>query len=849
VAFAPEARDVLARTNVIGALEEASQAAVILSRDRCILWCNRACSDLLRYGSPAELIGRPLSQISRPTEGRPAEWAAQWDRHFEGESWWGEVESFHGDGTLGRLRAGRSPIRDEEGNVVAVLGLAIDPSEELRAKEALEETEERLRAMFRYSSDIAIVFTRSGRIIFVSPSVERITGWKPSDLIGQIGWEFLHPDDVAADMKYVEDALNCGKPITREWRMRRADGSYGWFEQTLTDLSHVPAIGGIIGNFREVTERHDIEEARRESELILRRVVEVTSDAFVGLERDGVITEWNPAAEAMFGVPEREAVGHDIVELIVPQADRRFFRRAFGRVVAGDAARFLQRPFEMTGQSRDGRLFPVEVSVVHVTVGDRSQFRAFVRDIAERKATEARLAHQALTDSLTGLPNRSLLKDRLARAVSRLSRHPGSVAVMFLDLDRFKLVNDGLGHESGDDLLVEVGSRVRAAVRDTDTVARYGGDEFVIVMEEAGTLDDVRAVAARVLSTVGEPITLAGREVRPTVSIGIAMTSDDRGRPDDLVRDADIAMYRAKDRGGHRAEVFESLVDSRTIVRFELERDLRLAIGAGAGAAAAGATRSPGEASAGWLEVYYQPIYSFGTDSGIVGVEALVRWEHPSYGLMSPLEFIPLAEETGLIVPLGELVLECAVRQVVAWRESVHPDLSVSVNVAARQLDDPGLAAAVAKVLADNHLEPAALCLELTETALLRDSAGALETLERLRELGVRLAVDDFGTGYSSLVYLRRYPVQLVKLDRTFVSGVPTSREDAAIVSAVIDLAHALGMQAVAEGVETDEQRSVLAALGCELAQGYLWSPPRPVREMSELLEAHALARKGAATG
>lgn len=822
---------------LLGTLEGVPQPAIVVGPDGAVAWCNQAAAELLHSDGPREIVGRQLVDLSDPSNrSEPAgsdelRWAGQWERLWSGEVCTGQIRTANLDGTHSTLRVICAPARDRDGRVVGVLSLAVDPAGEIRAREALEETEERARALSKYSSDIAMIFSQSGRILCVSPSIERVAGWRQDELVGEDGWAFIHPDDLAADRGEVEVALTEGRTITREWRMRRADGTYGWFEQTLTNLSHVPAIGGIVGNFRDVTERHDADEAREESEVVLRRVIDVTSDAYLGIDHDGTVTEWNRAASEMFGWSESEAVGQELAALIVPAADRAMYRLQFARVARGEADNFLQRPFEMGAVDRGDRHFPVEVSVVHVRIAGQSYFRAFVRDIAERKAAEARLAQQALTDSLTGLPNRTLLRDRLGRAVRRLDRHAGMVAVMFLDLDRFKLVNDGLGHDSGDDLLVAVSQRVQAAVRDTDTVARYGGDEFVVVMEDAGSIDHVRAVAERILDEVFQPIVLAGRELRPCVSVGIAATEDAGLPPDELVRDADIAMYRAKERGGQCAEVFESFMDSRAIVRFELERDLRRAVDDSL-------SRSGGSSPAGRLEVHYQPIYSLA--GALTGLEALVRWEHPSYGMMAPLEFIPLAEETGLIVGLGEFVLDEAARQLARWRRHVSPDLTMSVNVSARQLDDRGLPSLVTRLLERHALEASSLCLELTETTLLRDSGSVVICLEELRRLGVRLAVDDFGTGYSSLVYLRRFPVQLVKLDRTFVSGVASNREDAAIVSAVINLAHALGMEAVAEGVETKEQQVALAKLGCELGQGYLWSPPRPEEHISALLREQA---------
>jgi diguanylate cyclase (GGDEF)-like protein len=419
--------------------------------------------------------------------------------------------------------------------------------------------------------------------------------------------------------------------------------------------------------------------------------------------------------------------------------------------------------------------------------------------------------HQATHDPLTGLPNRSLVLDRLDQALARSQRTGGRVTVLFADLDRFKVVNDSFGHSAGDGLLLSISERLQAAVRPHDTVGRLAGDEFVIICED---LDDREAVdvAERVADTVAQPILLGGRETVITASIGIAH-AEPGTRAEDMLRDSDVAMYRAKERGRSRIELFDAEMRRRMIDRLEMERSLRAAIGAGE------------------LRLDYQPIVAF-DDWEVVAAEALVRWEHPERGMVEPADFIPLAEESGLILPLGRWVLGEACRQVATWRAAGHPQLRVTVNLSARQFADPDLIAVVAESLARAQLPPDALWLEITESVLMEEVTATADTLLALKRLGVHLAVDDFGTGYSSLSYLKRFPVDMLKIDRSFIDGLGTDPEDGAIVLAIVSLAQALRLGVVAEGVEHFHQLEVLHRLGCDAVQGFLLARPGPADEL-----------------
>jgi diguanylate cyclase (GGDEF)-like protein len=422
------------------------------------------------------------------------------------------------------------------------------------------------------------------------------------------------------------------------------------------------------------------------------------------------------------------------------------------------------------------------------------------------------LAHQALHDQLTHLPNRALFLDRLGQALTRLGRRHTALAVIFCDLDRFKVVNDSLGHDAGDLLLVDVAARLTGALRAGDTAARFGGDEFVVLCEDITGEQQAIEVAERLAGALRAPFMLGREEVFVHTSMGIALASDAGARAEALIRDADAAMYRAKDRGGGLYEVFDDELRARAVHRQQVEHALHRAIDRGE------------------LEVHYQPQVRMATGA-LYGVEALVRWRHPERGLIGPDHFIPAAEETGIIHALGLHVLDVACRQAAEWQARGTP-LGVSVNLSPRQCLHPDLVEMVARVLADTGADPALLCLEVTETAVMEDLAAMGGVLKRLRNLGLTLAIDDFGTGYSSLRALQRLPFDIVKIDRSFVSGLHTSDQEAAIVAAVISLSHALGKRTVAEGVEEVQQVERLRGLGCDVGQGYHYARPQPVDEL-----------------
>jgi diguanylate cyclase (GGDEF)-like protein/PAS domain S-box-containing protein len=449
------------------------------------------------------------------------------------------------------------------------------------------------------------------------------------------------------------------------------------------------------------------------------------------------------------------------------------------------------------------------------------RFRGTAQDLTGRRRAEEELAHQAVHDALTGLPNRLRVTERLEQALVRSSRTGSEVAVLFIDLDRFKLVNDGRGHAAGDGLLVTVAERLRGVVRSTDVVARFGGDEFVIVCEGRTAALESALVAERITEALREPVVIDGQEVFLSASIGIAV-SDGGGSSDSLLRDADAAMYRAKAKGRARCEFFDATMRTEAIGHLETQSALHRAL-----------ERDE-------LRVFYQPVVELATGA-VTGVEALVRWQHPQHGLMAPGSFIPLAEENGLIVPIGEWVVGEAAAQLARWKQQPWGrSLIANVNLSARQLRQTDLVPALMGALLRSGLGPESLCLELTETTFMEDAGSHRDTLGDIRDLGVGLAIDDFGTGYSSLTYLKRFPVSVLKIDQAFVRGLGEDAADTAIVRSVIDLAHALGLVVVAEGVETADQVAHLRKLGCDQAQGYFFARPQPAEELERQLSANS---------
>jgi diguanylate cyclase (GGDEF)-like protein/PAS domain S-box-containing protein len=612
------------------------------------------------------------------------------------------------------------------------------------------------------------------------------------------------PDQLAAQMTVTD---------RQQWLVaagRRRDEPFDDADRSL--LRALAAVGnGALSNAELYQQVHV--ERERLSSITLN-----IGEGVCAIDADGKLTFVNRAAADMIELPSRDITIDDPVSdgdaLTAPDFLLMPAREAMrtGRTIREDDARF---------RGKNSGTVPVAYTASAVmSRGMPSGAVIAFRDITERKAFEDELHHHACYDSLTGLANRRLLVERLDQALRRSALDRKAHALIFIDVDRFKSINDSLGHVTGDRVLVAIGARLKGVVRSHDLLARFGGDEFVVLIEDVTGVDIAVAAARRICAAVEQPIVLpTGYELVASVSVGIALTEPGR-TADDVLRNADVAMYEAKGGGGVYKVFDQASMGTRSSVRLQIEADFRK-----------GLERDE-------LEVHYQPFYSL-DEERIVGAEALVRWRHPRDGLISPERFIPMAEETGLILPLGRYVLESACRQVRSIRERVSVDLPISINLSPRQFQESGLLAQVAAALDATGLPSELLMFEITETMVMEDLSGAREVMKKLNRLGVRLAIDDFGTGHSSLAYLKQFPVHEVKMDRTFVQGVAESPVDSAIVRTVIDLANAIGISTVAEGVETESQVAELKMLGCHVGQGLYFSRPLDAEKFDELLVRH----------
>jgi diguanylate cyclase (GGDEF)-like protein/PAS domain S-box-containing protein len=677
---------------------------------------------------------------------------------------------------------------------------------------SLAESEERFRALLHGSTDIVIVVDAEARLQYASPAAERLLGYPLESIIGRPGFEFVHPDDhelVAQSMAELVEGPATDEIEGVEIRVLRADGSYLDVEAVGTNGLDNPVVEGLVVNIRDISERKRAERALNEAQERFRSAFEHAPIGMGLAGPDGVIFRANRALGELVGRTTEDLVGRSIRDITHPE-DWEVNAVEMRRLFAGEIQSYKM---EKRYLHADGHAVwaALSASIVRDVGGEPLYMVGQMEDITERKAIGERLAHQAIHDPMTGLPNRVLFMDRLALALKRAERRKHRVAVVFLDLDQFKLVNDSLGHASGDQLLIAIADRLRGSLRPSDTVARFGGDEFTVLCDDLVEDGTALEVAERMARVVARPVLLPDGEVFVSASLGIAVSGNGDDTPSTLLRDADTAMYRAKDQGRARIELFDARTHDRAVDSLRTGNALHRAL-----------ERRE-------FELHYQPMIDLETGR-VLGFEALLRWRHPERGLVHPADFIPLAEETGLIVPIGAWVLEEATKQTLRWQQARGNghQLMISVNLAPRQLAEPSFPQEVANILARTGIDPDAVWLEITESTLMHDAESAISALRALRAQGVHLAVDDFGTGYSSLAYLKRFPVEALKVDQTFVDGLGREPEDSAIVSAVVSLAHALGLVAVAEGLETPVQLGELRTLGCDQAQGFLFGRPQP---------------------
>ena len=680
-------------------------------------------------------------------------------------------------------------------------------------------SEARFRALIENSSDLVVVLDDDARVTFVSPATRRLLGRSEEYFAGKEPMQFVHPDDRGAIREVLDTAQPLSSPTEPlEIRLAHADGSYRWFEMLAHDLRNEPDIAGVVINAREITDRKGAEQLLSRNEARFRALVQNSSDVVAVIDENAFFTYVSPSIFGMLGYKPDELLGTSALALLPPDEMTSALRTHSQAL----AEAFEQTSTELRVRNRDGSWHTVDMTITDLR--DEPAIEGIVlnaRDVTVRKALEQDLRTQALHDALTGLGNRNMFTDRVTHALKRRHDRDRVIAVLCLDLDDFKTVNDSLGHEVGDELLVLVAERLDACLRESDTAARLGGDEFAILLDSAFNEREVSGVAERILGMVREPFTIGERELTVTASLGIAVSADRSTTSEVLLRNADMAMYLAKERGKDRAEKFEESMHATVFERLELRTDLAHGI------------------DNGQLVLHYQPIVGL-QSARVLGVEALVRWDHSERGLMGPDAFVPLAEDTGLIVPLGRWVLTEACEQLYAWRQA-HPRCPIrtmSVNLSVRQLQHETIVDEIADAIAHSGIKPSDLVLEITESMLMTDTKVVRDNLAGLRELGVSLAVDDFGTGYSSLGLIKHLPVDTIKIDRTFVDGLGQESGDDTVVRAILGLAQGLGVKTVAEGIEGAAQLEALRDLECDLGQGYYFSRPLTAEAVDERLQA-----------
>lgn len=664
-----------------------------------------------------------------------------------------------------------------------------------------------------FSEVIWVTDPGENRIIYVSPAYETIWGRTPESLYtSPRSWmDAIHPEDRDRILKAVLTRQALGE-YSEEYRIIRPDGSVRWIhERAFPVLSPPGSVYRIVGIAEDITERKHAEALLRESEEHFSEVVSMSPDAVVMVDEAQCIVFFNKQAEKIFGYEAREVLGQSL-DLLLPsrfvEAHRQHIR-SFG--VANTAVRMMdERGREIFGRRKDGTEFPAMASISKLCRSGKTLFTAIIRDITEQKQAEEKICRLAYYDPLTGFPNRFLFHDLLEAAILQAKRENKSVAVLFMDLDRFKEINDTLGHYQGDLLLRHVGQRLSEVLRPTDQVARLGGDEFGVVLPLASSNDAV-LVAQKVIKGLESPVEIAGLPIAVEPSIGIALYPDHGDGVEGLMQRADVALYAAK-KGGSGYQIYAPELDPHSPRRLALLGELRQAI------------------EGNQLFIVYQPKVNLRSRC-VKGAEALVRWRHPKHGLIPPDQFIISAESTGLIKPLTLFVLKEALQQCVIYHRAGQK-IRMAVNISSRNLQDPQFPDQVDEVLRTCEINPEWLELEITESSIMASMEIAMRTIKLLGERRIRFSIDDFGIGYSSLGYLKRLPVNSIKIDRSFVKAMLVSEDSAAIVRSIIDLAHNLGLEVIAEGVENRETLDRLVAMGCDAAQGYHLGRPVSAEEL-----------------
>jgi diguanylate cyclase (GGDEF)-like protein/PAS domain S-box-containing protein len=770
------------------------------------LYISQGIERLLGY-SAAEMIGSPgLWEEALHREDRDATLAALQQAIKAREIFHARYRMFSRAGEILWFEDIATVVYDAHGTALYLQGVMIDITAQVSASEALHASEARFRTMAETSIDAIFMTDHAGYLTYLSPSAEQISGQPIAQALGRHFSEFLPPADTPRVLTMLERALAGEIVMLEEFRTARADGTPLIIEINAAAVQRDGIVNGIQGVVRDITRRKQAEEQF----TLAQAVIDSSIEGVTITDPDGTIVFTNPAFTTITGYSAQEALGHTPRILKSKHHTDDFYREMWASLVTQG---YWQG--EIWNRRKNGEAYPewLTISAVRDPHGVTTHYVAVFHDITEAKAQEERIRYQAQHDALTGLPNRTLFLDRLTQAIVHAQRNHGQLAVMLLDLDRFKSVNDSLGHVVGDRLLQAVAERLRGCIRAEDTVARLGGDEFILLLPNLSDQANALLLADKIRQAFQHAIHIDGHELYVTPSIGITTFPDDGQDAGVLIQNADVALYRAKEEGRNAYRLYTPAMNDRALERLEMDAHLRKAL----------------EREEFFL--VYQPRVELSTGR-ITSVEALIRWQHPELGLVNPGQFIPLAEETGLIVPIGSWVLREACRQGCAWQQAGLPPVRIAVNVSGRQFAQKDLVAEVLTTLTETGLAPTLLELEITESVAMADVTATLATLTALHDHGIAIAIDDFGTSYSSLGYLKQFPVHALKIDQSFVREIPDDRNSVAIAAAIVALAHSLGLQVIAEGAETEAQLGVLHTYQCEEVQGFVFSRPLPPHEL-----------------
>ena len=774
----------------------------------------------------SEAIGQD-SRILRLGNDDVSVYTALWATIESGQVWQGELQGRRRDGTLTWDRVWVSPIKDDQGTITNYLAIRENISELREVMLRLQESEGRFRSAMSVMVEGLAIISPEGRYVFANRSVAEFMGCAQDELLGQTPQGFaverLHEDGAPCLPEDYPSAITLreGREV-RDFVLghRFADGSLRWLK-----INSSPLRIGESANCGVVLTVSDISESRRaEEQLKLAfEAVRQSGEGILMTDAQQLILSVNPAFEAVTGYRADEVIGKTPALIASLRHDQQFYAAMNEALEATGYWRG-----EVWNQRKNGEVYPewLGVSVVRENDGRPKYYVYIYSDMSERHAAQQRIEFLAHHDPLTGLPNRLLLRDRMEQAKALATRMRSRVALMFLDLDRFKTINDSLGHPVGDALLKEVVERLKSCVRESDTISRQGGDEFIILLNDVRDGESVSRVADKIHQRMGEPIMLGKHALITSFSIGIALYPDDGDEFDSLLQKADTAMYHAKGAGRNAHRFFTEQMNRQVVEHLTLETQLRRALD----------NRE--------FVLHYQPQLDL-NDGSIVGVEALIRWKSPDGELISPARFIPVAEDSGMIVAIGAWVLGEACRQARAWQDAGLPPFVVAVNLSAVQFKRPDLVNTVINALVLSDLDSQWLELELTESILIQDAEATLDAVRRLKALGVRLSVDDFGTGYSSLTYLKRFAVDKLKIDQSFIRDLVSDPDDAAIVRAIIQMARSLKLKTIAEGVESEELANLLRIFHCDEVQGYWFARPMPAADLEAFVRGHS-AENGA---